>query len=176
VAEIERTRVREREQPGRNAYEAAILQDQAFAERQMTGRIVVRYADCPQELTRQGRLRFYLDPTIKDTPLQHWTVFTHEVRTKSGRHRHQGGLVIYVIDGQGYSVVDGVRVDWEKGDLILLPLRENGVEHQHFNTDLQKPALWMAFIHMPMREYLASEMTQTEVSQEYREQEAKAGR
>jgi quercetin dioxygenase-like cupin family protein len=176
VAEIERTRLREREQPGRNPYEVQMQQDKAFAERQMTGRIVVKYADCPQELTRQGRLRFYLDPTIKDTPLQHWAVFTHEVRTKSGRHRHQGGLVIYVIDGHGYSVVDGERVDWEKGDLILLPLRENGVEHQHFNTDPQKPALWMAFIHMPMREYVASEMTQTEISPEFREQEAKAGR
>jgi hypothetical protein len=31
--------------------------------------------------------------------------------------------------------------------------------------------LWMAFIHMPMREYLASEMTQSEVSPEYRQQE-----
>jgi quercetin dioxygenase-like cupin family protein len=171
MAEIERTRLRERERPTQNPYETALQQDKAFAERQMMGRIVVKLEDCEQQLSRQGRLRFYLDPTIEDTPLRSWVVFTHEVRTLSGKHRHQGGLVIYVIDGKGYSVVDGERVDWEKGDLLLLPLRPNGVEHQHFNSIPGHPALWMAFIHQPMREYVASEMTQTEVSPEYRQHE-----
>jgi quercetin dioxygenase-like cupin family protein len=168
MGEFERTRVREKEAPALSSYELAIQQDRETAQRHMTGRIVCKLADCPQGLTRQGRLRFYLGRTVKDTPLQDWTVFTHEVRTVSGKHRHQGGLIIYVIDGTGYSVVDGERVDWERGDLLLLPLRPNGVEHQHFNTNPEKPALWMAFIHSPIREYVASEMTQTEVSPEYK--------
>jgi quercetin dioxygenase-like cupin family protein len=172
MAEIERTRTRDRERPTQNPYELALLADRAFAERQMMGRIVVKLEDCKQELSRQGRLRFYLDPYIDDnTPLKNWTVFTHEIRTVSGKHRHQGGLIIYVIDGKGYSVVDGERIDWEKGDLLLLPLRPNGVEHQHFNAVPGHPALWMAFIHQPVREYVASEITQTEVSPEYRAQE-----
>jgi quercetin dioxygenase-like cupin family protein len=175
VAEIERTRVREREAPAVSSYELAIRKDREFAERQMNGRIVCRLEDCPQKLTRQGLLRMYLDLTVKDTPLQNWVVFTHEVRTSSGKHRHQGGLVIYVIDGRGYSVVDGERVEWEKGDLVLLPLRENGVEHQHFNLDPEKPAVWMAFIHWPTREYVASEMTQTEESPEYRQARESGG-
>jgi quercetin dioxygenase-like cupin family protein len=176
MAEFERTRTREKEAPSQNSYELAIQQDREFAQRQMTGRIVVKFADCPQGLSRQGRLRFYLGRTVKDTPLQDWTVFTHEVRTVSGKHRHQGGLIIYVIDGNGYSVVDGERVDWKKGDLLLLPLKEKGVEHQHFNVNPDKPALWMAFIHFPIREYVASEMTQTEVSPEYQQAEERAGR
>ena len=176
MAEVERTRLREREAPSQNSYEITLQQDKAFAERQMMGRIVVKLADCPQELVRQGRLRYYLGRTTKDTPLQDWTVFTHEVRTMSGKHRHQGGLVIYVIDGKGYSVVDGERVDWEKGDLLLLPLRPGGVEHQHFNVQPDKPALWMAFIHLSIREYVASEMTQTEVSPEWKSQEERGGR
>jgi mannose-6-phosphate isomerase-like protein (cupin superfamily) len=169
VAEIERTRTREREHPKANPYEIQVRLDQEFAERQLKGRIVCKFDDCPQDVTRQGRLRFYLDPSIEDTPLRHWAVFTHEVRTKSGKHRHQGGLIIYVLDGRGYSVVDGERVDWQKGDLLLLPMRAGGVEHQHFNSDPERPALWMAFIHMWLREHVASEMTQTEVSPEYRE-------
>ena len=176
MAEIERTRTRERERPTQNPYEVALQQDKAFAERQMMGRIVIRLDETTQELMRQGRLRYYLNRTITDTPLQNWNVFTHEVRTMSGRHRHQGGLVIYVIDGKGYSVVDGERVDWEKGDLLLLPLRPKGVEHQHFNTNPEKPALWMAFINRSIREYVASEMTQTEPSPEWKAQEEKAGR
>jgi quercetin dioxygenase-like cupin family protein len=175
MAEFERTRVREKTAPALSSYELAIQQDRETAQRHMSGRIVCKLADCPQGLTRQGRLRFYLGRTIKDTPLQDWTVFTHEVRTVSGKHRHQGGLIIYVIDGTGYSVVDGERVDWEKGDLLLLPLQPKGVEHQHFNTHPEKPALWMAFIHSPIRDYVASEMTQTEVSPEYKAAEEAGG-
>ena len=59
---------------------------------------------------------------------------------------------------------------------MLLPLREKGVEHQHFNSDPEKPALWMAFIHEPTHDYVASEMTQTEVSPEFKQAEEKAGR
>ena len=171
LIEIERTRTRERDAPKASSYELALKQDRERGERQMTGRIVVRMADCPQILTRQGYLRSYLGLTTLDMPLQDWIVFTHEVRTASGKHRHQGGLVIYVIEGRGYSVVDGERVDWEKGDLVLLPLRQRGVEHQHFNVDPEHPALWMAFIHSPTREYVASEMTQSEVSPEFRKSE-----
>ena len=110
-----------------------------------------------------------LGQRLPDTPLQHWAVFTHEIHTKSGKHRHQGGLVIYVIDGKGYSVINGERVDWEKGDLVLLPLEKGGVEHQHFNSDPAHPALWIAFIHFPLRDYVASEMTQLETAVDYRE-------
>ena len=175
MAETERTRVRERESPALSSYEVAIRLGRENAERNMTGRVVCKFDECPQTLTRQGRLRTYLGLTVKDTPLQGWVVFTHEIRTMSGKHRHQGGLVIYVIDGTGYSVVDGERIDWEKGDLVLLPLRKNGVEHQHFNTNSEKPALWMAFIHRGIQDFVASEMTQTEVSPEYKAAEA-AGR
>src|SRR5665213_3537107 len=155
MAETERTRSRERERPAQSSYEIAIQYDRERTERQNTGRVVLRLEDCQQEQTRQGLLRTYLDPfVITDTPLKHWAVFTHEVRTKSGKHRHQGGLVIYVIDGIGYSIVDGERIDWEKGDLVLLPLRPDGVEHQHFNSDAKKPALWIAFIHFPLRYYV----------------------
>ena len=82
------------------------------------GPVVVHKDDREVELSRQGRIRYYLNHQIhKDTPLQQWLVFSHELRTKSGKHRHQGGLVIYVIEGRGYSMVDGERWEWEDGDL-----------------------------------------------------------
>ena len=101
MAEFERTRVREREAPTQNNYEIAIQTQRERAERNAIGRIVCKLGDCPQMLTRQGRLRYYLGHTIKDTPLQDWICFTHEIRTVSGKHRHQGGLIIYVIEGKG---------------------------------------------------------------------------
>ena len=72
-------------------------------ERNAGGPIVIHKDDREVELSRQGRIRYYLNHQIhKDTPLQQWLVFSHELRTTSGKHKHQGGLVIYVIEGRGY--------------------------------------------------------------------------
>lgn len=52
-----------------------------------------------------------------------------------GRH---GGLrahmeaFLYIIDGEGYTVADGERVDWKKGS--LLHVQGPQTHHQHFNT------------------------------------------
>ena len=172
MAEFERNRVREKEPPALSNYELAIRRGRENAERNRLGRVVCRMEDIPQELTRQGRLRTYLGLNIKDTPLQDWLVFIHDLKTQSGKHRHQGGLVIYVIDGTGYSVVDGERVDWKAGDLLLLPVKPEGVEHQHFNLDQTKPCHWIAFVYMPLYDYLAGEISQVEVAPEF----AKNGR
>ena len=97
-------------------------------------------------------------------------VFTHEIRTVSGKHRHQGGLIIYVIDGKGYSVVDGERVDWQKRPVWCCCRCAEGVRASAcFNSQPGTPAVWMAFIKENMQEYVASEMTQTEVSPEYKQ-------
>ena len=163
MAESDRTRVRERGPAPSGSYELILKQRKDFDERQRMGPVVVRSTDREWELNRQGRLKYILDPlTHKEVPLQDWYVFTHDVRTHSGKHRHQGGIVIYVIEGKGYSIVDGERVDWEKDDLLLLPIRPKGVEHQHFNTDPDKPCFWVAFLYMPIMDYVAMELTQIE--------------
>jgi quercetin dioxygenase-like cupin family protein len=160
-------RVRERERPpiSENPYESVMRQRKALAERNMNGPVVVRGEDREWFQARQGKLRFYLDPvTFKDTPLQQWRVFIHDIKTRSGKHVHQGGLVIYVLEGKGYSIVDGERKDWEKGDLVLLPMKPGGVEHQHFNLQPGQDCRWIAFSYMPFFDHVASEFTQTEVS------------
>jgi quercetin dioxygenase-like cupin family protein len=170
MAEIERTRERERRPLQDNPYERTLKWRREQAERNQNGPIVIKKSEREVFMARQGRLRFFLDPLFyPEVPLLHWRVFTHEIRTKSGRHRHQGGLLIYVLEGRGYSIVEGERMDWEKGDLVLLPLHPNEVEHQHFNLDPVKPALWAAFIHLPTQEYLASDLQQVENSPEFKE-------
>jgi hypothetical protein len=165
MAEFERTRERERPPIQDNPYERTLKYRREQAERNAHGPIVIKKSERQVFMARQGRLRFFLDPGYyTDVPLLHWRVFTHEIRTKSGRHRHQGGLVIYVIIGKGYSVVDGERVDWQAGDLLLLPIKPGGVEHQHFNIDPGSDCRWIAFSYMPFFDHVASEFTQTEVS------------
>jgi len=116
MAEMERTRERERGTIAESPYEMLIRSRREFLERQEKGQVVIKPADREFYLTRQGRLMYHLNPEIhKDTPLQDWRVFSHDLKTQSGKHRHQGGLVIYVITGKGYSVVDGERIDWDAG-------------------------------------------------------------
>lgn len=47
-------------------------------------------------------------------------------------HRHTVEAVIYVLQGKGHSIIDGVRYDWEEGDFISVPMFS---WHRHLNTD-----------------------------------------
>ncbi len=171
--EIEKTGIREREReaaPG-DVYEMVLYQRKKFVEHQLMGKVLVRDRDRDWEITQQGRLKYYLQPhTFKDPVLVDWQVFKHDVRIHSGKHTHQGGLVIFVLEGKGYTTIGGVRYDWEAGDLILLPTQPGGVEHQHFNLDPGKPCKWIAFIYWPYWDALGSEMTQGELSPDYKAQ------
>jgi hypothetical protein len=170
MAEIERVRERERPPIADNSYERNMRQRKEFIERNLTGQVVVHRSDRQLFQARQGKLLYYLCPVNHpDTPLQHWRVFIQEIKTASGRHRHAGGLMIYVVEGKGYTVIEGKRFDWEKGDLLLLPLKVGGVEHQHFNLDPDKPSVWVAIINMPIHDYLASDLEQIENSPDFKE-------
>lgn len=169
----EKDRVRERERPpiSDNCYERNMRQRKEYIERNATGPIVVKRSQRPMFQARQGKLLYYLCPNnYPETPLQDWRVFIQEIRTCSGKHRHAGGLVIFVLEGHGYTVVDGERWDWKKGDLVLLPMKVGGVEHQHFNLGPpEKPAIWMAVINLPIHDYLASDLEQIENSPDFKE-------
>ena len=131
--ERERTRVREKGSLTENYYERFLRSRAEFADRQNKGPVVVKAKDRDVHLTRQGRITYLLDTlSFPDTPLQDWLVFTHDIRTNSGKHRHQGGLVIYVIKGKGYSMVDGERIDWKAGDLLLLPMKPEGASLKQY--------------------------------------------
>ncbi|HEY1267761.1 MAG TPA: cupin domain-containing protein [Candidatus Binatia bacterium] len=150
-------------------YDRNYARTQEIQQRSRTGKVVVRRADRKEEMTRQGRLRYYLNRTVlHDTVLKDWNVFTHELRTRSGKHRHQGGLVLYVIEGKGYTICDGQRLDWERGDLILLPIQPGGVEHQHFNLNGDTPSFWMAYIYKPFHDEVAHGMEQREDAPEFK--------
>ncbi len=47
----------------------------------------------------------------------------------TGKHSH-GEEAIYIVEGKGFSVVDGLRYDWETGSCLFIPF---GIAHQHFN-------------------------------------------
>lgn len=130
-------------------------------ENSYNGKKLIRGKELPWIQNPNGIIRRYVHPLMKGYALDTIYLFVHEVRTHSGKHVHQGGLGLFVLGGKGYTVVDGVRHDWGVGDLILLPVKQGGVEHQHFNID-NKPSRWLAFI-PTLTHYVGEKMDQKEL-------------
>jgi len=107
---------------------------------------VVRGDELPQEVNAQGLMRWYLHPAIKDTVLQTFIFFEQEIPpgSRTGRMRFQGGQVIIILEGSGYTMLDGVKHSWSKDDVLNLPIRGPGIVVQHFNTDPKKLAKFVA--------------------------------
>lgn len=103
---------------------------------------IVRREDLPLENNEQGLMRWYMHPAIKDIVLHTLIFFEQEIPpgSRSGRVKFQGGQVIFVVEGRGYTTLDGVKHAWEAGDVLNIPLRKHGVVMQHFNSDENAPA------------------------------------
>ncbi len=146
MVEKEALKEKEAEVPAKTQYDTNMQRANEKNQQAKLGKKLIKAKDTPFEVNRQGIVRFYASqgPGFENLTNDSWSVFCHEIRQHSGRHRHQGGINLFVIKGRGYSVVDGKRYDWTEGDLILLPIKKDGCEHQHFNLD-GKPSRWVAF-------------------------------
>lgn len=130
-------------------------------ERKRLGKVIIKGKDAAWEQNPQALCKFLLWDGVWDqvgTP--GWKLFVQKIENHSGRHTHQGGIALFVLEGKGYTVVDSVRYDWEEGDLIVLPIKPGGSEHQHFNVDGQGSSYWLSLIYNPMREQAAVELVQ----------------
>ncbi len=88
-----------------------------------------------------GNMQFILADGVMGAHVSEMPVGTY---TKG--HRHGAGLHIFLVHGEGYSLLwypgdrDFVRVDWRHGMLFAPP---DGMFHQHFDTSAQ-PARYLA--------------------------------
>jgi quercetin dioxygenase-like cupin family protein len=57
-------------------------------------------------------------------------IFEEVPHTSSHDHSHTEA-VLYVLEGVGYSEIDGVHYDWEAGDAVQIPPKMT--RHEHFN-------------------------------------------
>ena len=129
-----------------NFYDELLALRDSQRERIRHGIQVIKEADLPLETNRQGLMRWYLHPSIKDTSLATLLFFQQEIPpgSRSGRIKFQGGQVIMILEGRGYTLVDGVKPPWKAGDVVNLPLRADGIVVQHFNADPDHPAKFVA--------------------------------
>lgn len=112
-------------------------------------KVVLQADDLPWEINRQGKMRWYIHPSMPDRCHQALMAYVQEIPpgSRSGKVRHQGGMAFYVWKGNGYSVINDKKHEWEQDDTILLPVSieyDKGVTYQHFNGDKQKSAFLLA--------------------------------
>ena len=140
-----------------------------WRDQRLHGKVVLKKGEAFWEQSRQALHGYYTNPGNWDAlAVPGWFVFIHELRTRSGKHKHQGGICLFVLKGKGHTVVDGVRYDWEKGDCIVLPLKPGGVEHQHFNDDPDGSSEWMCLDYVPFHQMTGFETEQKELHPDWK--------
>ena len=107
---------------------------------------VIKGNALPQETNQQGLMKWYMHPAMKSNVLSTFMFFEQEIPpgSRSGRIKFQGGQVMIILEGKGYTLVDGVKHHWEGGDVVNLPIRGPGIVVQHFNSEKDKPAKFIA--------------------------------
>src|SRR6266849_5287460 len=97
---------------------------------------LVRGKERRPEWTRQGKIAWYLHPLIKDYSVRNLLIFMQEIPpgSRSGKQKHPGGLCHFILEGRGYTIVEGEKHEWDAGDAVVLPVKPNGITYQHFNS------------------------------------------
>jgi gentisate 1,2-dioxygenase len=115
-------------------------------EQRKTAVQAVRLSELPLESNAQGLMRWYLHPSITDTILSTLAIYRQEIPpgSRSGRLKFQGGQIMFIVEGRGHTILDGVKHAWEAGDVLNLPCKRDGIVVQHFNGDPEKPAVFLA--------------------------------
>jgi gentisate 1,2-dioxygenase len=109
-------------------------------ECQGKGAWLIKGRELPWENNRQGKMKWFLHPALDNTAIRSMIVFEQEIPPggRSGAQKTPGGSVLYILEGKGYTLLDGVRHDWQAEDLVNIPIRREGVVVQHVNADARR--------------------------------------
>lgn len=61
---------------------------------------------------------------------------------RSNPHRHSNMAIFIVFEGEGYSIVEEEKIEWEKGDVFYAPA---WLSHEHVNTSEDQDAVLYTF-------------------------------
>ncbi len=95
--------------------------------------------------------RHYVEPKDGITQTFHMHLEEYAPGGSSQKHGHVNEAAFYILDGKGYEIHDGVRYDWEAGDIAIV---HNNCVHQHFNASKDKPARALVIKTKPMYLFL----------------------
>ncbi len=106
----------------------------------------LHFVDGPQTYSRH-----YVEPKDGVTQTLHIHLEEYAPGGHSQKHGHVNEAAFYILDGRGYEIHDGVRYDWQAGDVAVV---HNNCVHQHFNADPQRPARALVLKTKPMYMFL----------------------
>ena len=113
---------------------------------------VIRGAHCSWEMTRQGKLKFYISRWT-ETAARGLDLMAQEIDPgeSSGEHRHIFEELLLVAKGQGYDLHEGTKHRWDEGDLICVPPM---IIHRHVNDGKDAVRLVSVWPRQPGHELL----------------------
>lgn len=113
-----------------------------FAQEELERRRKAKVLVSAEEISAQGiepnRTTFIVDPRIgsHNRALRFWIRALPPGDEEGGGwkslgHRHTVEAVIYIVQGKGHSIINGIRYDWQAGDFICVPVF---AWHRHINS------------------------------------------
>lgn len=78
----------------------------------------------------------------------------------SNKHRHTYETILYVLEGEGYSAIQGRKIEWKTGDALYIPV---WAWHQHVNTSQTCRARYLACENAPLLQNLGGVALREEV-------------
>jgi len=162
----------------------ALLDDAADAPaRNAKRKKVVRPADMPWEMARQGLLKHLLNSAM-NTRMETVDAYMQIVPpgSHSGKHRHLAEECLYVLEGHGYDLhqdcdveitdtyhwtpqTEVKRYEWEAGDVIYIP---RNTIHQHFNASADRPVRLISAINRIFKSSGLNDLEQIEDAPEFK--------
>lgn len=116
------------------------------------------------ELEKKGRGHHaaviqFMDPSLgfRNREISISGILVEAPHTHGGKHAHMEAI-LYCLQGHGYSIVDGEKIEWKKGDCFHVQGPQTA--HQHFNlSDVNSELLRNAFgVRMNFYQNVAAEM------------------
>jgi gentisate 1,2-dioxygenase len=101
-----------------------------------------QFLDGPQHFSKH-----YLEPSDGLGQTLHIHLEEYAPGGVTQKHGHVNEAAFYILDGRGYEIHDGVRYDWEAGDIVIV---HNNCVHQHHNADPYRPARALVIKTKPM--------------------------
>jgi gentisate 1,2-dioxygenase len=78
----------------------------------------------------------------------------------TSKHRHTYETILYVLEGEGFTMVEDRKVEWKAGDAVYIPV---WAWHQHTNTSSAgKSCRYVACENAPMMQSLGAAVREEE--------------
>lgn len=165
-----------------NLYQQMLDDAAAAPARNAKRKKIIRPADMPWEMSRQGLLKHLINEQM-NTRMETVDAYMQIIPpgSRSGKHRHLAEECLYVLEGAGYDlhqdcdveITDDYhwtpqdeikRFEWQSGDVIYVP--PNTI-HQHFNGDGKRPARLISSTNRIFKHCGLNDLEQIENAPEY---------